>query len=423
MLINKFFSSTDTSQTTNPALRKNKIELITFIIVFGFAVSVFFHYASSMYFRMGYPYNTFLFTPYDAFMDFFNTYNMTYGLNPYFTNYIIKSNYYPFLHIFFSIFTIAPPFPSFVVFTLVFMTFFALITNKYVAGDTYIETLRSVFILSFLTYPFLFLVDRGNIDGYIFILIWLAIECHGSEHKYGKIASYISLAMAIAMKVYPGAIFILFLKRKDYKGIAITTAITIVLTITSLSLFQHGLMDNFNFMTGDMYKYNNSDILTSNNIVQRGVSLFYLFKILAIKSGAIYNVNMPMALKVYLAFSAFLFVVFTFFVIKYKVAFWETVFIIVCSIILLPHISADYKLIFLMLPIYYYLNENTDTKFWKFYAICFSLLMIPKDYVFFIDIVSDSSKPDISISMIINYFVIFSMLATIAYTRLKRSTS
>ena len=51
-------------------IKKERITLLVFIIISGFSLSVFFHYITSTYLNLGYPYTTFLFLPADNFRIF-----------------------------------------------------------------------------------------------------------------------------------------------------------------------------------------------------------------------------------------------------------------------------------------------------------------------------------------------------------------
>src|SRR5689334_13827084 len=131
--------------------KSEKMRRIGAIILIGFVGAVFYHYSLGAYFRLPYPYNTFLFTPKDRFNDFFNMYNLTRNLNPYFEDYFIKSNYYPVANIVFFLFTFIPKLYAFVVFTYIFVASFLLINMVNLKRENGYETLTTVFIFSFLT--------------------------------------------------------------------------------------------------------------------------------------------------------------------------------------------------------------------------------------------------------------------------------
>lgn len=64
-----------------------KLKLITFIGIVGFNIVVFYHYILGMYLNFPWPHNSFLFTPDDRFMNFYQTYifsrDVLAGTSPY----------------------------------------------------------------------------------------------------------------------------------------------------------------------------------------------------------------------------------------------------------------------------------------------------------------------------------------------------
>jgi hypothetical protein len=92
---------------------------------------------------------------------------------------------------------------------------------------------------------------------------------------------------------------------------------------------------------------------------------------------------------------------------------WKKVMILVSAALLLPHASADYKLIYIFIPMLLFINSAKKSRFDLFYIIMFGLLLIPKDYYLFPKIISDSGYSDISIAVVLNIFIILAMIAVI----------
>jgi ABC-type multidrug transport system permease subunit len=85
--------------------------------------------------------------------------------------------------------------------------------------------------------------------------------------------------------------------------------------------------------------------------------------------------------------------------------------------LLFTQISADYKLIFVCLPMLLFLNSNKEQI--SLYAIAFGLLLIPKDYYYLPNIVSDSGAKDISIAVLLNPLIMIAMMCMIIISGLK----
>jgi hypothetical protein len=221
------------------------------------------------------------------------------------------------------------------------------------------------------------------------------------------------LALAIAMKAFPAVFLVLFLGDKRYKEVFITIAIVIVLTLSSLMFFKEGFLANFNFMFSGFNYSNYPQLCHNNNIVQRGTSLFTLAKIYLIQSGQILSVNMPKFFggyaKVVIA-SFFFLAAYVMFIEK---ELWKKVMILVAVALLFPHVSSDYKLIYLFIPMFLFINSERKSSFDFFYIAVFGLLLIPKDYYIFPKILSDSGYIDISMAIVLNILFLIGMIGMI----------
>lgn len=75
----------------------------------------------------------------------------------------------------------------------------------------------------------LWATERSNLMSFAFLLslLFVVLYCGGDEKK--KRISYILLALAISLKLYPGAFLLLLLEKKDAKGIASIALETLVI--------------------------------------------------------------------------------------------------------------------------------------------------------------------------------------------------
>ena len=78
-------------------IKENKIQVLAFIILAGFALGVAGSYIMGAYLKAPNPYNTFLSNPSFSFNDFYDTYTSSSNLNPYLTKDKFPS-YFPFAH-------------------------------------------------------------------------------------------------------------------------------------------------------------------------------------------------------------------------------------------------------------------------------------------------------------------------------------
>jgi len=224
--------------------KENRLNVLILIIVIGFALAVGFQYVQGVYFKEPFPRNTFLMNPKDKFNDFYNPVRGSEDLDPFRPdkiNYV--SGYLPFGYLAAFLFSlIVPRTLSWLVFILsFFLAFFFLLKyflyhqEKHLGSQQYL----SLFVLTFLTYPILFAVDRSNFDLLICILIFLFVL----SYQRGKFfLSTIFLGIAIAIKPFVGLFLLIYLYDKKFKEAGILLLNVLLLTVLSLSLFKDGLI-------------------------------------------------------------------------------------------------------------------------------------------------------------------------------------
>jgi hypothetical protein len=154
-------------------------------------------------------------------------------------------------------------------------------------------------------------------------------------------------------------------------------------------------------------------------IVQRGVALFTLIKIIFIETDLLQKVNMTQFLSIYIKIAIIMFLSIAAYVVFLEKDFWKRVAILVIAMLLLPQVSADYKLIHIFIPLFLYINAPRPSRLDWLYIVLFGLLLIPKDYYLLSKVFSEGGTADISISVIINHIVLIIMLLLIIGTGLK----
>ena len=249
--------------------KAKKIYYFILIILLGFFLAVIFHYYIGSYLGNTYPYNTFLTDPRDRFTDFYRTVDMK-DLNPYFR--LTPSGYFPFailIGYLLSLFGLIPALGFYIITFSTSLAYFCKINlsnaNPYLGG---IGTL----VFTFFTFPYMFTMDRGNIEGFILILLLLYITFF--TRKRYIIASLV-LSLAIALKVFPAALLILFIPEKKYKEIIISVISTGFLTIASLLLFKGGVWNNFLHLLTmqNISSYYSTSYFGATNVIFHGVNI------------------------------------------------------------------------------------------------------------------------------------------------------
>lgn len=386
----------------------NKSAMLAFIIMLGFVLSVLKHYILGAYAHLTYPYNTFLFTPNDRFNDFFNMIRASKDNNPYLTSYWLKSVYFPAANTFFYIFgLIRNEWASLGTYICVFLGVYLSYIKKNLFPLNSLDSIRDCIIIACLTYPVLFSLDRANLDMYLFLFI---LEFVVLFQKKRFILSSLLLSLAIAMKLYPGVFIFLFIKEKKYKEIVITIAATLCISVLSLTSYQGSFSENLQGMFSVLQGYNQS--YSGAHGLQHNVSYYGVLKL--ITAGYYYTVQgihdvatvstlANGVLKIpYMCLIVLFFAFVVLYVLKYEHTLWKNLYLLSATMILLPHVSFDYKLIHLLIPIIIFLQDESWTPFSKGYLVFFGIMLIPNNYLYI--------RGDISIAVFI-YPIIMTALA------------
>lgn len=353
-----------------PISREDKINLIGLILIIGFAISVVYHYIMGIYLNMDYPFNTFLFRPDDRFMDFYNVLEMSY--NPY-----LHGAYFPFSYLIVSVFTHFSPDMALILFMGIFVGFLLYVSYNNLQCSNRIDTVRNIFVFSFLSYPFLISIDRANFEVFVFIFIFLFIFFYMKEHFA---LSVLFLSFAISMKLFPAVFIVLFLCDRKYKYLFYTLALVLVLSAISLLLFEGTVIDNLTNLSNNLNVYNEIYALTNEGLYTTH-SLFGLIKIFIAHSHPYnYPYMVDSLFKLYPLVAISIFSCISIYIIILENEMWKKVALLVFSMNLLPYVSHDYKLMHIFIPLFLFINTKAGDRDDLIYIILFSLLLIPKDY-------------------------------------------
>lgn len=367
-----------------------EVHFLASVILLAFVFFAFKSYAFSYYLNAGYPLSTFLFRPEDRFNDFFNLINICKDNNPYMTNYFFQSNYFPLANTFFWLVSkIGTGFPVFLGYILIFVFFYFLFLRKVIVKDQSIGAVISLVIIGLLNYPFLMNIDRGNLEAwmFMFLLAFFYFYDHGKTYL-----AIFFLALTIAMKLFPAVFLILLLKDKRYKEILITVFIACLATFLSLLSFRGGLGSNITAMFDSFHTFNS---LTSFEGLQHNLSLFGFIKVWVIigqkfSGGGVDPAFVKEAVPfLYYSIGVFMafFILVDYILIK-KHERWKDVMCLTIIMILFPNVSFDYRLIYLFIPLGYFLSRKIRTQHDSFFLLLFSFLLIPQSYLYIFNDIS-----------------------------------
>ncbi|MGD0281873.1 MAG: glycosyltransferase family 87 protein [Dissulfurispiraceae bacterium] len=404
--------------------KSRKVSCIALIVFSGFILATLFNMFAPILLNKGYPYNTFLFTPADRYMDFVNIWGffdsklsaMLHARGLHFT-------YNPFAGSIAYLFALLPVRISLFVFNLLFSVYFIMYNKSFLfVSKDKVNSIINIGVLSFLSYPFLFAFDRGQFEVYVYIFLSLFMWFYINKKD---IPAVIFLAAAIAMKIHPAVFIVLFLKDRKYKEAIMTLGGVLVLSVLSLLLLKDSNI-TLGEITQGLAFYSKAYVEGSANSpnvacgLGFGHSLFGIIRLLGQSlAPSWYFPNIRLIMQMYMLFALGFFSLIAAYIIFIEKTVWRQAALLVFSFNLLPYVSGDHKMLYLYIPLLLFANSNEETPFNKWYIILFGLLLIPKAYYFFGGLISDSGNPDISISIVISPLLLLIFCILIVYEGFK----
>ena len=365
---------------------------LAIFVFIGAMVTLFYGLIMHSCFHYHYPMDTPFFIPGDRFMDFFNTSHFvksyTYINQP-------LAVYFPFAYWVLYPFTLIPPNLSLAIFIFTF-TFYIIYIFRLLTNDIYQDAKRknktysfycSMIILIIFSFPFLFTIDRGNIE--VFVLIFSSTSLYFFKKEKYYTAS-IFLSFSAGLKLYPFVFLLLFLKRKQYKAILLSILLFLLLSALVLLTLKGGFSNNLTVFGDSIKEVSASGFYTDG--IPNSLSLMSLIKMASI---ILYKVKHAVPIN-YEYFKAFvhqisstysLCVLLYISIIAASIYFlenrlWAQIMQLTLLILVCPTVSYDYKLINLFIPLAFFLNNQMKERglFDRIYLVLFALLLIPKNY-------------------------------------------
>lgn len=360
--------------------RDQEIHTISLIILLGFTISVFYHYATGVYGHLGYPYNTFLFRPDDRFMDFIGRYRnmLDTKFNPY-SSTTIAAIPFPFLYRIATLFTIFDERTATLTFLTSFSIFFWFVNKKEIGTTNAIASIQNIFIFSFLSYPFLISFDRANPEIIVFFCVYAFICLYNKN----ELISAFFLGLAIALKALPIFFAILLLSDKRYKAFIVAGMAAFTITLIGYLSFPSGLLFNLHGHLQGLAFYN-SVYGGGTEGLYYGNSLFGAIKFLTLPqqpSLVTDNYIFPESLlQIYMPFAALGIGLLAVYILFIETRFWRKVALATCAMNLFPLVSGDYKLLHIFIPLFLFINRPERNRLDWLCTLLFGILLIPTDY-------------------------------------------
>lgn len=393
---------------SNSLSRGQKIDLIALIVLVGFAASVAYHHVIGVHLGMGYPFNTFLFKPADMFGDLF-IFSGKLTSVPHEGTW----NYPPLMYLFIYPFSLLPKGLALGLFLLSFTACFLYIAARNLRQPGTVATVRDVFIIAFLSYPFLFAFDRANTEWVVFLLLYLFIVCYTQERRF---LGSLFLALAISLKIFPAVFLVLLLTGRKYRETVLTLGLTGGFTLLGFLVFDGGLVANWQRFFQSIGSYAASYVYVGLGW-PFGHSLFGAIRFLLVWVSHADVTRSQLFLTVYLGLALLVFLALWFQLSRWQGRLWKQVLLLVFAMELLPQVAPDYRLMHVFIPLFLFVNQESPEKNDLLYAVLFALLLIPKDYARL------PVNPEVSLSVLLTPAVmLFMAVAVIAEEARNRQT-
>ena len=337
----------------------------------------------------GYPWNGFLFNPQWLFSDFYELAAINTHLNPYFEPAVLKSAYPPAANIIGYFFSLAGALGS-DIYLLVFAGFFGFIgLRNFDCGNKLRAGLYTLFIL-FAAYPVIYLADRGNLELLAFIPFYFFIDNYRRE-KYQSAALF--LGLSAALKIMPMFFITLFLLDKKWREALFCVASAAAVSLLCALFLHGGISATVTGMLANFAAYKSDYLYTGYGLVF-GNSLYGgLHALLCAVFGRNPGTPFGWLLAVYPFVAAACAIVLVWRA-KLQGEFWEKIFLLTVALVVLPSVSADYRLIYFLAPLLLFVNSKKPEPRELLYCLLFGFILIPKHYLYF-------AAPEISSSAVL----------------------
>ena len=345
----------DTKTALNKAVR---LEIITAISLALFLLNFAWHTL-----RLSTPIALpMLFDPADRFNDFFTVVEK------------MQDPYGPFLRRIIWLFSLLPPLAGRWTFLLLFGGGMAWLFYKSISLKNAVADTRNLLLLLF-SYPVLYMLDRGNFE----LLVFLCLCGFAMSWQRGqRAASAFFLAAAIAMKPFPVIFLGFFVAEGEYLLAASAAGGALILLARAYATYPGALAAQVVAHHAGLISYD-ADFVFGDMGIAQGHSLFSLLKLLLFTPNEYAGrtqIFLPVELCYFAAASACgLALVWWHAKKKTLLALWEKMALYVCAMNLLPFVSKDYKLIYLLLPLLLFVNAGEENNLTTLYAVLFGLLI------------------------------------------------
>jgi hypothetical protein len=369
----------DGARLVDPNVKRSRVRLLVTIVLVGMLASIVWHYVSGFYLGHGYPRSTFLYPPKYAFSDWGDVYS---GAQEFLRGVAWQFGYFPFAGLAAATTTVLPASVGCILMIILFLGVLTLILRRWVfdCEEHALTRAQGIAILVGLSYPVLFVLDRGNMEMLVFVFIaGFFYFTYVREHPW---MAALCLAAAIAFKLYPATLLLLLLAERRFKPLVLTVIIAGGLTAISVGLLavvgHSSLADMLQANARGIWTFQQTMVIEGNG-VQHGHSLWGLVRLWTmLNQSAVAGWQTTL----YAIAAAAIFLGLVAHAVFRETERWKLVLLATVPWLLLPYVSFDYILIGLYFPLVFFLNARRVSRWDVVYVALFGILLVPVDYYF-----------------------------------------
>lgn len=394
--------------------KTRKIFLLSNIVLIGFFIAIIFHYLCASLGDLPNFYSTFLLHskyPEWVFGDFMWILDASKNLSPFNVGNDVV-NYFPLVYfLMFPLTLIKHRLVALLFVILTFLTFFIYenIKNFQCENLTNLQNFQNIFILTTMTYPFLYLLERGNLD--MIILIFMTAFVYLFKSKKFLLSAFF-MAIINAIKPFTIIFLILFLCEKKYKELFYCVLLSFLLIVAGFVFLNGDFWSQIQGLLLNLKLYQDRFLYTpwqghdNSSSVFMALKFFFCFKS--------HLISPDVLIKLYSTIMLVLTGIISYFTWKEKV-FWKQITLLTLYTLCVPFVIFDYKLILLFIPLWLFVNTEKQSKLDIFYVILFGLLLIPKKAI---PVIAFTKIFVVPFSNIINPIIMLVFMGLIIYEQL-----
>jgi len=311
------------------------------------------------------------------FGDFLLTFRTAAHESPYFAAGYFKFAYLPFSAVVISPLFFLPIWFAFLVFLVLGIG--AISYGLWIGLSNIDPPERLVLMLTMcLSGPFLSMLDRGNFS------LWLSAFCVIAAGLLTRQRSGVApffFGLAAAMKLYPILFMLIFVRRRDYRGLAVGVATFATTTALPLFFYSGGFMRNFSELISQFLS--SADTSHAMRIRAYNNSFYSLLGTIRLWNVPFVNEIAAFVQQQYFGLLIAISILILFVTLRRNSAEWQTALAVCSFICAAPQVSAAYVYLLFLVPLGMMLNQDgvrdkVDHKHMRIALWLIAILLVPK---------------------------------------------